>query len=446
MALTSRNTIATKLDPYDHKGRASALPFFQLRTTILLAMLVAGRLAGTVTYHSEVAPVLEQHCVRCHRAGEIAPMAFQTYAQTRPWAAAIREQVLLRRMPPWFARGTQQGHFANDPSLTEREIAILREWADTGAAEGKIATPTPGKVWPAGWNIPRQDAIFQMEKPFQIPASGAVDYQYFVVPTGFTEDRWVHSVEIRPSARANVHHVVVYVREKDSPWLRDGNMRIPPKSDILLIYTPGSEARTLPAGMGKKVEAGSDLVFQIHYTTNGMAAEDRTKIALTFATEAPAKRVLTLQMGNSTFHIPPGEIRFPVLVRGTLPNDAELLSFFPHMHLRGSAFEYRIIPSKGPAEVLLHVEPYDFYWQLDYVLRIPLPLRAGTKFEWEAWFDNSAANARNPDAKATVGYGEQSWEEMMIGFFEVAVPAGMTKEKFFERAGSPLKPSTFGMN
>ena len=360
-------------------------------------------------------------------------MAFQTYAQTRPWAAAIREQVLLRRMPPWFATNAPRGHFANNPSLTDQEIGILREWADTGASEGARDVHAVAKAWTAGWNIPRQDAIFEMEKAFLVPASGAVDYQYFVVPTGFAEDRWVQSVEIRPSARAHVHHVVVYVREKNSPWLRDGNMAIPPKSDILLIYTPGSEARLLPAGMAKKVEAGSDLVFQIHYTTNGTAAEDRTKVAIAFAPKAPAKRVLTLQMGNSVFQIPPGESRFPVLVRGTLPNDAELLSFFPHMHLRGAAFEYRIIPPHGPAEVLLHVEPYNFYWQLDYVLSMPLFLRAGTKFEWEAWFDNSTHNERNPDAKATVGYGEQSSEEMMIGFFEVAVPAGTTKEKFFER-------------
>ena len=361
-------------------------------------------------------------------------MAFQTFAQTRPWAAAIREQVSLRRMPPWFATGAPRGHFANDPSLTDREIQMLREWADTGAVEGVRDVAAVTKGWTVGWNIPRQDAVFEMKKPFLVPASGAVDYQYFVVPTGFVEDRWVQSMEIRPSARAHVHHVVVYVREKNSPWLRDGSMTIPPKSDILLIYTPGSEARTLLAGMAKKLEAGSDLVFQIHYTTNGTAAEDRTKVAIAFALEAPAKRVLTLQMGNSTFQIPPGESRFPVLVRGTLPNDAELLSFFPHMHLRGAAFEYRIIPPQGPAEVLLRVEPYDFYWQLDYVLSSPLKQRAGTKFEWEAWFDNSARNARNPDAKATVGYGEQSWEEMMIGFFEVAVPADMTKERFFERA------------
>ncbi len=435
-ALTSRNITGTKA-PFKRtimRGGLRLSPFL-LRIALLIPLLLIGPLFGAVTYHADVEPLLQKHCIRCHRAGEVAPMQFDSYASTRPWAAAISEQVGLRRMPPWFATGMPRGHFANDPSLTEKEIATIRQWVASGAQEG---TPEPNRaprIWPSGWNLQRRDAVFEMAAPFEIPASGAVDYQYFIVPTNFAQDRWVQGAEIRPGARSNVHHVVVYVREKSSPWLRDGNMTIPPKSDILLIYTPGSEARTLPNGMAKKVDSGSDLVFQIHYTTNGHAAQDRTRIGLQFAPAAPAKRVLTLQMGNSTFRIPPGDANYPVLVRGTLPNDAELLSMFPHMHLRGKAFEYRIVPPRGPAQVLLHVEPYDFFWQLDYVLPQPLELAAGTKFEWEAWFDNSVNNTRNPDAKAAVQYGEQSWEEMMIGFFEVAVPAGITKDQFFERAG-----------
>ncbi len=411
---------------------------FPLRIALLTPCLLIGPLFGAVTYHSDVEPLLEQHCARCHRSGEVAPMAFDTYARTRPWAAAIGEQVALRRMPPWFATGMPRGHFANDPSLTEREISTIREWVASGAPEGTPESNRAPRTWPAGWNLAKRNAVFEMPATFEIPASGAVDYQYFIVPTKFSEDRWVQGAEIRPRARSNVHHVVVYVREKNSPWLRDGNMTIPPKSDILLVYTPGSEPRVLPEGMAKKVDAGSDLVFQIHYTTNGQATLDRSKIGLWFTPKAPAKRVLTLQMGNSTFRIPPGDANYPVLVRGTMPNDAELLSLFPHMHLRGKAFEYRIIPARGPAQILLHVEPYDFFWQLDYVLPQPMRLAAGTKFEWEAWFDNSVNNARNPDAKAAVHYGEQSWEEMMIGFFEVAVPVETTKEKFFERAGREI--------
>ena len=248
-------------------------------------------------------------------------------------------------MPPWFAA---KGHFANDPSLTDLQIATLREWANSGAREGLSKPQAPEHHWTEGWNIPHPDAIFEMPAPFSLPASASIEYQYFVVPANFTTDQWIQAAEIRPGARANVHHVVVYIRPKDSPWLRDGNTKIPPKNDILLIYTPGSQARILPQGMAQKIEAGSDLVFQIHYTTNGKPAIDQTKIGLQFATTAPKKRVLTLQMGNSTFEIPPGNPNYPVLVRGSLPNDAELLSLFPHMHLRGKAFEYRIVPPHGP--------------------------------------------------------------------------------------------------
>ncbi|MDQ6678590.1 MAG: thiol-disulfide isomerase [Acidobacteriota bacterium] len=404
-----------------------------MKPAILFALTFCQAVAGEVTFHSTVLPILEQHCQKCHRAGEIAPMAFETYAQTRPWASAIQEQSVLRRMPPWFAAAPANAHFANDPSLTEAEIETLREWAATGAQEG---TPDPSHKpahWEQGWNIARPDVVFTMPQPFALPASGAVEYQYFVLPTGFTEDRWVQSAEIRPQARANVHHVVVYVRNPQSTFLRDGTAVIPPKTDILLIYTPGNEPARWAEGMAKKVEAGSDLVFQIHYTTNGTLATDQTRIGLVFSKTQPAQRVLTLQMGNSAFRIPPGDPNFPVLVRGTLPRDATLLSLFPHMHLRGKGFEYRIIPPRGPAQVLLRVQPYDFYWQLNYILSKPLMLAAGTKFEWEARFDNSANNPRNPDPAQWVSYGEQSWQEMMIGFFEVAVPANTTKEQFFER-------------
>lgn len=408
-----------------------------MKSLTLLALALCGIAPAEVTFHSAVLPILEQHCQKCHRAGEIAPMAFETYTQTRPWASAIREQTVLRRMPPWFATAPAATppnvHFANDPSLTAAEIETLREWAATGAKEG---TPDPSHIsphWEPGWNIARPDAIFSMAQPFALPASGAVGYQYFTVPTGFAEDRWIQAAEIRPQAGANVHHVVVYVRNPQSTFLRDGTTAIPPKTDILLVYTPGTEPARWPEGMAKKVEEGSDLVFQIHYTTNGTAAADQTRIGLVFSKTKPTLRVLTLQMGNSTFRIPPGDPNFPVLVRGTLPRNATLLSLFPHMHLRGKAFEYRIIPPRGPAELLLRVAPYDFYWQLSYILKKPLELAAGTKFEWEAWFDNSANNPKNPDPGKWVGYGEQSWQEMMIGFFEVAVPAGTTKEQFFQR-------------
>jgi hypothetical protein len=352
-------------------------------------------------------------------------MPFETYSQTRPWAQAIKEQVLLRRMPPWFA-DPHYGRFANDASLSPDEIKTFADWAQSGAPEG------PGKVtlrqWVKGWNIPQPDAVFGMQEPFPIPASGEVAYQYFDVPTNFTEDRWVEAVEVRPSVRAAVHHVVVYIREKDDVWIKG-----PTKSDILEIYTPGTFPAYWKPGQAKKIPAGAHLVFQLHYTPTGKPVSDRTVAGLIFAKEPPKERVLTIQLGNSAFAIPPRARTYPVSVQGTLPHDATLLSFFPHMHLRGEAMEYNIIPPKGPPITLLKVDHYNFYWQLSYVLADPLKLKAGTRLEVVGYFDNSANNRLNPDPTKTVRYGEQSWEEMMIGFLDLAVPADMDKVSFFVR-------------
>jgi hypothetical protein len=204
-------------------------------------------------------------------------------------------------------------------------------------------------------------------------------------------------------------------------------------SDILTVYVPGNAPEIWPKGMAKLVKAGSDLVFEIHYTPNGKRAADRTRVALAFAKSPPAKAVLTLQMDNERFAIPPGARDYRVTAWGTLPNDALLLGFFPHMHLRGKAFEYTRVREDGQPETLLKVNHYDFFWQLSYRLAEPVPLKKGTKLEWIAWFDNSANNPRNPDPSAEVRYGQQSWEEMMIGFFDVAVDASLDKKGFFVR-------------
>jgi hypothetical protein len=362
-------------------------------------------------------------------------MAFSTYEQTRPWAKAIREAARTRKMPPWFADPCC-GKFANDRSLTAAERETLSRWADTGAARGREADAPARKTWPEGWNIGTSngtshhgpDAVIEMPRAFPVPAKGAVEYQYFVVPTGFKEDRWVQSVEVRPSSRKAVHHAVVYLREPGDTWTRG-----PTKADILAVYAPGSAPEVYPAGMAKLVKAGSDVVFEIHYTPSGTAVEDRTKVGMIFAAAAPAKRVLTLQMDNEKFVIPAGERESRVSVWGTLPNDALLLGFFPHMHLRGTSFEYTRLLDNGLPETLLKVKPYDFYWQLYYRLAAPMALKKGTRLNWIATYDNSAANPRNPDPAAEVRYGPQSWEEMMVGFFDVAVDASVDKPAFFVR-------------
>jgi hypothetical protein len=398
-----------------------------IAAVLIVIVVAAPARAQQATFYRDVLPILQDHCQECHRAGQMAPMGFSTYQETRPWAKAIREAVATRKMPPWFADPCC-GKFANDRTLSASERDILVRWVDSGAAKGRESDAPPVKKWTEGWNISKPDALVEMPAAFRVPPSGAVEYQYFIVPTGFQQDRWVQQVEVRPSQRPVVHHAVVYIREPGETWTRG-----PTKADILAVYAPGSAPDVYPAGMAKLVKAGSDLVFEIHYTPSGKAVEDRTKVGLVFAATPPAKRVLTLQMDNEKFVIPAGDRDFRISVWGTLPNDALLLGFFPHMHLRGTSFEYTRIRENGLPETLLRVKPYDFYWQLYYRLAEPMALSKGTKLNWIATYDNSAANPRNPDPAADVRYGPQSWEEMMVGFFDVAVDASVDKPTFFIR-------------
>jgi hypothetical protein len=374
-------------------------------------------------------------------------MPFVTYAGTRPWAKAIREQVIARKMPPWFAE-PNYGHFDNDRSLAQTEIDTLAAWVNAGAPSGDPTQAPPPRAWPEGWNIGTPDAVFEMSRPFSVPAKGAINYQYLIMPTHFTEDRWVQQVEVRTSSRSSVHHAVVYIREPGSKWLESeprgvmfslpaSDHRPNPKSfttsDLLMVYTPGNAYDQWPPGVAKRIPAGSDLVLQMHYTANGKPAENRTRIGVVFAKEQPKQAVLSLQMSNDRFVIPPGDSDYHLQVSGTLPNDALLISMFPHMHLRGKGFEYLITGPNGHVETLLKVSRYDFQWQLNYRLAEPRLIKAGTRLTWIGYFDNSPNNPNNPDPSAEVRYGEQSWEEMMIGFFDLVVDASIDKPKFFER-------------
>ena len=397
-----------------------------MRVVLALAILAAAACAQEVTFHRDVLPILQRSCQECHRSGQMAPMALTTYEETRPWARAIREAVVTRKMPPWFADACC-GHFANDRSLTKAEIDTLSRWAETGAAGGRLQDAPPRRTWTEGWNLPRVDAVIRMPEAFTVPQSGAVDYQYFVAAANFTEDRWVRGVELRPSQRGVVHHAVVYIRQKGDTWTRG-----PTTADILTVYAPGSAPDVFPDGMAKLIPAGADLVFEVHYTPNGVQVQDQIEAGL-LLTERPAKRVITLQMASTSFVIPPGSREHRVSVQGTLPNDALLLGFFPHMHLRGKSFEYTMVTPDGQAETLLRAAPYNFLWQLSYRLAEPLLLKKGTRLNWIATYDNSAANPRNPDPSAEVRYGFQSWQEMMVGFFDVAVDPGVSKESFFVR-------------
>ncbi|MBM3812451.1 MAG: thiol-disulfide isomerase [Acidimicrobiia bacterium] len=367
-------------------------------------------------------------------------MPLISYKDARPWAKAIREAVLLKRMPPWFA-DPRYGKFSNDHSLSEEQIKTVAAWADAGAPEGDPQSAPKPQAFTDGWTIPTPDKVLEMSGEFDVPASGKIDYQYIIVPTGFTEDKWVQMVEVRPSNRAVVHHSVIFLREPGSKWLSHAQPGVPVSggpadtggagNEILSIYTPGMVPDVWEPGTAKQVKAGTDLVIQMHYTANGKAGKDKTKVGVIFAKQPPTKRVLTLLPANTGFRIPPGDPNYRVDTRVRIPNPTEIISFFPHMHLRGKAFEYRVTYPTGETQTLLRVDPYKFDWQLSYQVEKPVVLPAGTVFECSAWFDNSPNNPNNPDPAKEVRWGEQSWEEMMIGFVDVAIDATWTRRDFF---------------
>lgn len=402
------------------------------------------------TFYRDIGPILAAHCQICHRPGEIAPFPLVTYPDVKPWAKLIAKSVEGKKMPPWFADPCC-GHFKNDPSLTNQQIATMQRWAAAGAPPGDENDAPPAPHWTKGWNITSPELVLKMPVAVKIPAAGDVEYTYEIVPTNFAKGKWVRSSELRPGARDHVHHAVVYIRAPQSTWLRGAPLGVPftastlrdphmmreahfTTSDLLLVYAPGSAAENWPEGMAKFIPAHSDVVFQMHYTTNGHPARDQSALGLIFLKRQPKQRVLTLQLANDhdTIPIPPNTDDYRVEVSGTLPNDCTLLGFFPHMHLRGKKFEYNIVHPDGSRETLLRVN-YDFYWQLSYLLAEPRLLPAGTKLEAIAWYDNSRSNPHNPDSDSPVEWGDQTYNEMMVGFFDVAVPAGTTKEQFFIR-------------
>ena len=435
-----------------------------MRLALLLVLSVtligAAATPTPVNFSKDVMPILQRNCQGCHRPGEAAPMPLLSYQQARPWAKAIKEAVRVKRMPPWFADAAH-GKFANDRSLSQNEIDTLIAWADAGAPEGNPKDLPKPVEFVEGWNIGRPDAVFEMPNDFAVSERGTIEYQYVVIPTNFTEDRWVKMAEVRPGTRSVVHHVIAFVRPPGSSWLKDAQPGVPfvPQRgrraegrnteggdgladvELLVGYAPGLPEVRLESGQAKLIRAGSDLVFQLHYTTNGKASADRTKIGVVFAKEPPRQRIYTTSAAtNSRFVIPPGAANHQVEAQATFQLPATLVWMMPHMHLRGKDFEYRAVYPTGEKEVLLRVPKYDFNWQLGYRLSDPLPIPAGTRIECTAHFDNSPNNAANPDASKEVKWGDQSWEEMMIGWMDLAIDPSINARDIF-RAKKPAAPS-----
>jgi thiol-disulfide isomerase/thioredoxin len=372
-----------------------------------------------ITYAEHVAPVLQAHCVSCHREGDIGPMDLSTYEDAAAWADMIVEVTQNRTMPPWHAT-QDHAKFANDRTLSEKELSILEQWATGGTESGdlqKVAKPIAAT---SGWLLSKEpDLVIPMsEEAYRVPKEGTINYQYFRADVGNDKDLWVRGLEILPGARDVVHHVLVFVAPKGARKRDLGGART-----FFAGYVPGTRAELMPSGYAKRIPANSELVFQVHYTPNGTATEDLSKLGLLFTDEqSVTHEVITTSAVNLRFSIPPGAANHAVTA--TLPEklpECELLSFSPHMHVRGKSFKYTIVYPGKRREVVLDIPHYDFNWQTEYRLASPIQVPAGTRMRCDATFDNSDGNLNNPDSKAWVSWGDQTYEEMMIGYFHYAV-------------------------
>ncbi|HEV3136360.1 MAG TPA: redoxin domain-containing protein [Pirellulales bacterium] len=401
---------------------------------------------GEVTYTKHVAALLQNHCVACHRPGQIGPFALTDFEEVAGWGAMIKEVVSEGRMPPWSAN-PQFGHFSNDVRLNDDEKQLIYAWVDGGCPMGDPADLPAPRKWTDGWQIAQPQQIVWMEKPFTVPAEGVVDYQRVVVDPGWTEDKWIQAAEVRPGNRSVVHHIIATAippgasrqsrpandteaaepqppvqpepartgrTDEGRAGQGDGELR----GIKLTAYVPGRLATTNKPGVAMFVPAGSKIAFQLHYTPNGKEQDDQSFIGFVFADPTTVKkRVHGGAAGNHSFVIPPRADNHEVTSEVTLRSDQLMLWMSPHMHLRGKSFRYEASYPDGTSEILLDVPKYDFNWQITYELAEPKRLPAGTKLQCTAHFDNSEDNPANPDPTDTVKWGPQTWHEMMIGWY-----------------------------
>lgn len=360
-----------------------------------------------ITYAKDVAPILQKHCVDCHHPGTAAPFSLLTYQDAADWSEMIGEVVAQRRMPPWHA-DPRFGHFANERRLSTNEIETLTAWIAAGAPEGAKNAAPPLPPFAEGWRIGKPDVVFKLPEEFTVQATGTVRYKYFTTPTDFKDDVWIQAAEPRPGNRAVVHHIIV--------WYKD------PKATGRRVWiasmAPGEDPVIFPDGFGRKIPAGAELVWQMHYTPTGKEEKDRSEIGLVFCKQPPKHNVMNHGIANMGIKIPAGDGNHEVVATQPVVRDSVLLQLHPHMHLRGKDFEYQVIYPGGRKEVILSVPQYDFNWQTLYRFQEPLRLPKGAEIRCVAHYDNSAANPANPDPKKEVRWGDQTWDEMMIGFID----------------------------
>jgi hypothetical protein len=434
----------------------------------------------STTFNKDVLPILQKNCQGCHRPGQIAPMSFLDYQSTRPWAKAMKAAVLTRKMPPWFA-DAKYGHFSNDRALKQSEVDAIVAWADGGAKEGDPQDAPPAVAWPTdGWQI-QPDYIVKGPR-YDVPATGIMEWTNVVMPSGFTKDTWITSLEIKPSALQVTHHICIRfiahtteIKYGVPVWIdkqRDANgSELPrPKGEKQQLPgvagVPGDDREALaarsvsPGGLegcyvpglqaadyrvfnaAKLIPAGADIVFQLHYTTIGKPMTDVPEIGFTIAKEPPQRRFISYNAqpavgtDSEVFRIPPNDGNWASPPAEILFNeDAQLVWLMPHMHLRGKDMTYRIEYPTGEQKIILDVPHYDFNWQLGYYTDIRVP--KGSRMVVDAHFDNSPNNKFNPDPDRPVYYGDQTWEEMMAPFFGIVVDMKVDPKKVVTVKGTP---------
>ena len=430
---------------------------------VSIGCLLAEAASPGVTFNKEVLRILQKQCQECHRPGEIAPMSFMSYQETRPWAKAIKEAVLTKKMPPWFAEG---GHRAltNERGLSKEDIDTLVAWSNNGAPEGDAKDkPAPVK-FAEGWSIGTPDMVVEFPHEIAIPATGVLGQSNLLVKVNFPRDTWVKAAEVRPGNPKVVHHMKAWVRPPGSAWMKDapeGEMYKPtraqfavvpeaprqaapdapgsprPVQEILAKYNPGVNAQEFTlGGAAKFIAAGSDIVFEIHYTTTGKPETDRSKVGIVFAPGAPRQRYITTTgVNNTRFVIPARAANYEVKAEATLQAESQLAWVQPHMHLRAKDYELRAFYPSGESELLLKGK-FDFNWQLGYEFAKPVVLPKGTRLESIAHFDNSANNPYNPNPGIDVTYGPQTTDEMAVSFMGFIIDVKADPNKLLPRGAA----------
>ncbi len=424
-----------------------------MRRFIPSLLLIAAASAGaqphsSPTYTRDVAPILYKNCTVCHRPGGMGPMSLMTFKDVKASAGEIRDAVGQGQMPPWHA-DAPHGTFSNDRRLSPADKQTILTWLDKGTPEGNARDLPAAPVYPSNWQL-NPDVVLAMPEPFNVPATGTIDYQYIEIPTNFTEDKWVQAIEMLPGAREVVHHVIVYARPpapssppapqpapaagtpRPQPLMffdeshfreepRDPNRPQRRTGPMIAGMAPGTETQVFPAGTALRVPKGAILTLQVHYTAHGHAMTDRTQVGFVFAKEAPAEEIRGGTFINSAFTLPAGakDVSVPSMVG--FNRDVRIWGMLPHTHLRGKKWAYRVVYPDGRTENILNVPAYDFNWQTYYMFARPLEIPAGAKIEATAWYDNSKENPANPDPKVDVRWGDQTWEEMQFTAFLYSV-------------------------